>query len=109
MVPRTEARGDTLACLQEERSGVRRAEERCRRAPPDGLWPLRRPRNGGARDEPPLCGGTALRQLLPAVVQAEGEAPRRGESDQALSCPVDALSTCAGASQGDRGCEEAAA
>src|SRR6202048_5631860 len=104
----TEARGDTLAGLQEERSGVRRAEEWCRCASPDGLRPLRR-RRDGARDGPPLCGGTALRQLLPAVVQAEGEAPRRGESDQALSCPVDALSTCAGASQGDRGREEAAA
>src|SRR5207248_10892181 len=90
MVSRTEARSDTLACVQEERSGVRRAEEWCRRPPPDGLRPLRRPRNG-ARDGPPLCGGTALRQLLPAVVQAEGEAPRRGESDQALSCSVDAL------------------
>src|ERR1700737_1474830 len=107
MVPPTEARGDTLACLQEERSGVRRAEERCRRAPPDGLRPLRRARNG-ARDGPPLCGGTALRQLLSAVVQAEGEAPRRGESDQALSCSVDALSPRAGASQGDRGREETA-
>lgn len=29
--------------------------------------------------------------FLPAVVQAEGEAPRRGESGQALSSPVDAL------------------
>jgi hypothetical protein len=45
--------------------------------PPHGLRPLRWHRDG-ARDGPPLCGGTALRQLLPAVVQAEGEAPRRG-------------------------------
>src|SRR5216684_6210203 len=37
------------------------------------------------------AGGTALRQLLPAVVQAQGEAPRRGESDQTLSSSVDAL------------------
>src|ERR1700694_4019910 len=104
MVPRTEARGDTLACLQEERSGVRRAEERCRRAPPDGLWPLRRPRNG-AHDGTALCGGTALRQLLPAVVQAEGEAPRRSESDQALSSSVDALFAGACGSERARGRE----
>src|SRR5580704_13455984 len=76
MVPRAEARGDTLACLQEERPGVRRAEERCGRAPADGLRPLRRRRNG-RRDGSPLCGGPAVRQLLPAVVQVEGEASRR--------------------------------
>jgi hypothetical protein len=55
-----------------------------------GYGQLRRPRNG-ARDGAPLCGGTALRQLLPAVIQAKRETPRRGKSDQALSCPVDAL------------------
>ncbi|MCK1704102.1 DDE-type integrase/transposase/recombinase [Bradyrhizobium sp. 146] len=44
---------------------------------PDGLRPLRWHRDGSC-DGPPLCGDTALRQLLPAVVQAEGEAPRRG-------------------------------
>src|SRR6516165_6689854 len=54
-------------------------------APPDGLRPLRW-RRDGARDEPALCSGTALRQLLPAILQAEGEASRRGKSDQALSC-----------------------
>jgi hypothetical protein len=63
--------------LQEERSSLRRAEEWCRRPPPHGLWPLRWHRDGPC-DGPPLCGGTALRQLLPTVVQAEGEAPRRG-------------------------------
>ena len=52
-------------------------QEWCRRPPPHGLRPLRW-RRDGACDGPPLCGGTALRQLLPAVVQAEGEAPRRG-------------------------------
>src|ERR1700736_2867782 len=107
MVPPTEARGDALACLQEERTGVCRAKEWWLCASSDGLRPLRRPRNG-AHYGPPLCGGTALRQLLSAVVQAEGEAPRRGESDQALSCSVDALSPRAGASQGDRGREETA-
>jgi hypothetical protein len=35
--------------------------------------------------------------FLPAIVQAEGEAPRRSESDQALSSSVDALCACAGA------------
>src|SRR4249920_1440618 len=65
-----EARGDTLACLKEERPGVRRAEERCGRAPVDGLRPLRRRRNG-TRYGSPLCGGPAVRQLLPAVVQIE--------------------------------------
>src|ERR1700721_4808831 len=91
MVPRAEARGDTLACLQEERPGVRRAEERCGRAPAVGLRPLRRGRNG-TRDGSPLCGGPAVRQLFPAVVQVEGEASRRSESDQTLSCSADAWS-----------------
>jgi hypothetical protein len=89
LVPRTEARNNALASLQEKRPGVRRAVERCSRAALDGLRPLRWRRNGG-RDEPPLCGCPALRQLLPAVLQTEGEASRRGESDQALSCSVDA-------------------
>ena len=43
------------------------------------------------RDGPPLRGGTAVRELLPAVVQAEGEATRRREGDQALSCSGDAV------------------
>ena len=66
-----------LACLQEERSGVRRAEEWCGRTSFNGLRSLRR-LGDGAHNGPPLCRGTALCQLLPAIVQAEGEAPRRG-------------------------------
>ncbi|QIG97924.1 hypothetical protein [Bradyrhizobium sp. 6(2017)] len=77
MVSRTEARSHALACLQEERSSVRRAKEWCCCASLDGLRPLRW-RRDSARDGPPLCGGTALRQLLSALVQAEGEAPGRG-------------------------------
>ena len=45
----------------------------------------------GASDVPALRCCTAPHQLFPAVVQAEGEAPRRRESDQALSCSVDPL------------------
>ena len=40
---------------------------------------------------PALRSGTALRELLPAVVQAEGEAARRRQGDQALSRSIDAL------------------
>ena len=92
LVPRAEDRGDAVARLQEERPGVRRAEERCRRAPAGRLRPLRW-RRDGTRDGAPLCGGTAVRELLPAVVQVEGEAARRREGDQALSCSGDALSS----------------
>ena len=45
----------------------------------------------GAHDGASLCGGSAARELLPAVVQAEGEAARGREGDQALSCSGDAL------------------
>lgn len=51
------------------RAPIRRTTKRlssrkwCRRPPPDGLWPLRW-RRDGAYDGPPLCGGTALHQLL---------------------------------------------
>ena len=48
LVPRTEDRGDALARLQEERSGVRRAEERRGRAAAGRLRPLRRHRDGAA-------------------------------------------------------------
>jgi hypothetical protein len=68
-----EARGDAVACLQEERPGLRRAEERRSRPTTDGIWPVRR-RRDGTRDGTALRGGTALRELLPAVVQAEGKA-----------------------------------
>jgi hypothetical protein len=53
--------------LEVTRPGVRRTEERCGRAPPNGLRPLRWRRNG-TRNGAPLCGGSALRQLLPAVI-----------------------------------------
>lgn len=46
-----------------------------------------------------LYAAATLRQLLSAVVQAQGEAPRRGQGDQALSCSVDTLSARAGASK----------
>jgi len=61
-----------------------------------------------ARDGPSLCNGTTLRQLLSTVVQAQGEGPRRGESHQALSSPVDAVSARAGASKGAGGRKAAA-
>src|SRR5450432_930312 len=63
---------DAVARLQEERSGIRRAEERCCGAAADGLRPLRRYRDG-AGDGATLRGGTAARELLPAFIQVEGE------------------------------------
>ena len=47
----SEDRGDAVTRLQEERPGVRRAEERRRRAPARRLWPFRR-RRGGAGSWP---------------------------------------------------------
>src|SRR5215211_1946497 len=90
LVSRAEARGDAIACLQEERPSLRRAEERRGRPTTDGIWPVRRCRDG-ARDGQALRGGPALRELLPAVVQAEGEAARRRQGDQALSFSVNTL------------------
>ena len=108
LVSRTETRGDTIASLQKERSSLRRAEERRGRPTIDGIWPVRR-RRDGSRDGPALRGGTALRELLPAIVQAEGEASRRRQGDQALSQSVDALRASSGTSDGHRGREEAVA
>jgi hypothetical protein len=89
LVSRADARSDAIACLQEERPGFRRAEERCSRPAIDGVWPIPW-RRDGAGDGSAVRGGTALRELLPAVVQAEGKAARRRQSDQTLSRSVHA-------------------
>ncbi|MCK1666375.1 hypothetical protein [Bradyrhizobium sp. 153] len=99
VAPRCASRssGDALACLQEERSGIRRAEEWCRCESLDGL----RPFDGldTAHVMGRLYSAATLRQFLSAVVQAQREAPRRGQGDQALSCSFDTLSARAGASK----------
>src|SRR6516164_4193220 len=95
MVPSTADRGDAVTRLQEERSGVRGAEERRGGA---AVRRLRAVRWGpdGPRDGASLRSGAPARELLPAVIQAQGEAPRGREGHQTLSSAGHAVRTCAG-------------
>jgi hypothetical protein len=64
----------------------------------------RRGSRGGASARLPLCGVATLRELLPALLQAEGEEARGRQDHQALSRTGDALRAGPGASgprQGD--------
>ncbi len=60
------------------------------RTAPCRLRSLRRDRCG-RRVGPSVCGFSAAYELLPAVLQAEGQAARRREGDQTLSCSGHAL------------------
>src|SRR5262249_36080739 len=71
-----------LSPLPQERPSLGRTEER-RDRPQDGRLPALDRRYGGDRPGEALCGEPAVRELLPAVVQAGGEAARRRLGGQA--------------------------
>src|SRR6516164_10270456 len=98
MVPSTADRGDAVTRLQEERSGVRGAEERRGGA---AVRRLRAVRWGpdGPRDGASLRSGAPARELLPAVIQAQGEASRGREGHQTLSSAGHTVRTCPGTSE----------
>src|ERR1700693_5190304 len=73
-----------------------------------GLGPLRWLRDGEP-NRPPLCRCPASRELLPAVIQAEGQAAGRRKGDQALPRSGYALRACAGASESRQGGQAASA
>ena len=73
VLPAARDRVHAVAAVSEERPGVGRAEERRGGAPARRLWPARRGRRGGGA-RATLLGVAALCELLPAVVQARGEA-----------------------------------
>jgi hypothetical protein len=50
----------------------------------------------GPRDGASLCGSAPIRELLPAVVQAQGETSRGREGHQTLSSAGHTVRTCAG-------------
>ena len=107
-MPRAEDRGHAIARLQEKRSGVRRAEE-WRGCPAAGrIRPLRGDRDG-THPCPSVCGVSTAHELLPAVVQVEGQAARGREGDQALSCSGHALCARIGASEAEQGRQAAPA
>src|SRR5436190_18689962 len=59
----------------------------------------------GPGDGAPLCVGATARELLSAVVQTQGETPRRRKGDQAVSPAGDAVRACPGppkAAEGDQ-------
>ena len=77
------ARTDALTGLQEERSGLGRAEERRHRAAAGGLRASERNRgNEGAGAA--VCQLAALHQFLSAVIQAEVEDARRRTREEGL-------------------------
>src|SRR5258706_197110 len=102
MVPHAKDRGDKVARIQEERSGVRRAEERRGRAAAGRLWPFRRHRDG-SHSGSSVRRITVAHQLLPTVVQVEEQAAGGREGDQALSSSGDALCARIGAFKSEQG------
>jgi hypothetical protein len=80
--------GDALASLQEERSGFRQQKNGAILHRLVGYVPRHR---SGTNAGSPVRGRSAAHQLLPALIQAEGEAPRGRQGDQALSSSGDTI------------------
>lgn len=87
-----------------KRGHAGRAEERRRRPPARRLRAPERP-DGDAVAGAAVCGLTAVRQFLPAVIQVEVQEPGRSAREQDVPSTGDTLRTLARFGEGERGGE----